>query len=71
MSRCDSRAEFAPVISKVKNALQKWKLNCLNFAGRITLAKSVLAAIPSYVMQSASLPMYTCNELDRITREFI
>lgn len=71
LSRCDSKTEFAPLVTKIKTALQKWKGNCLNFAGRVTLAKSVLAAIPAYTMQSDSLPVHICQEIDRITRSFV
>lgn len=40
-------------------------------AGCVTLAKSVIQAMPSYVMQSASLPRGLCDEIDRKCRDFI
>ncbi|KAJ1389959.1 Ribonuclease H domain [Sesbania bispinosa] len=38
---------------------------------RVTLAKSVLAALPTYTMQTMLLPKSVCNELERMHRNFI
>lgn len=51
--------------------LASWKSRLLNTAGRICLAKSVLAAIPTYTMQVVWLPRRTTTCLNRITRSFI
>ncbi|CAN1786029.1 Putative ribonuclease H protein At1g65750 [Linum perenne] len=51
--------------------LAGWKANSLSLAGRVTLASSVLNAIPSYVMQSAFLPVHICEAIDRKIRDFI
>lgn len=40
-------------------------------AGRITLAKSVLLAIPNYFMGTVHLPISICREIEKITRNFI
>lgn len=37
----------------------------LYFAGRFTLAKSVVQALPTYVMQSNILPVSICEEIDK------
>ncbi|CAN1216168.1 Putative ribonuclease H protein At1g65750 [Linum perenne] len=51
--------------------LAGWKANNLSLAGRGTLATSVLNAIPSYVMQTAFLPVHICEAIDRKIRNFI
>nr|KYP48048.1 LINE-1 reverse transcriptase isogeny [Cajanus cajan] len=48
-----------------------WKTSALLFMGRLTLCKSVLSTIPSYTMQSVYLPRSTCDEIDRICRDFL
>ncbi|EEF36138.1 conserved hypothetical protein [Ricinus communis] len=45
---------FKGIIDKVKNKLSGWKAKNLSFMGRITLAKSILQAIPIYPMSSQS-----------------
>lgn len=44
------------VVERVKKRLAGWKINCLSLAGRVTLAKSVMGAIPIYPMMISSLP---------------
>ncbi|KAL4379818.1 hypothetical protein GQ457_02G032950 [Hibiscus cannabinus] len=43
----------------------------LAFAGRVTLAKSVLQAIPSYTMQATRLPKSVCTEIEKLIRGYI
>ena len=40
-------------------------------AERLTLTQSVLSALPTYIMQTAWLPMHTCNCLDIIRRRLL
>lgn len=47
------------------------KANCLSMAGRVTLAKSVISAIPFYAMQSTRIPTCVCNETEKLQRNFI
>lgn len=51
--------------------LAGWKAGFLSFAGRTVLIKSVLSAIPTYVMQGAALPSYLCEKLDMVNRNFL
>jgi hypothetical protein len=59
------------VIDKVQKRLAAWKSNTLSMAGRLTLLQSVTAAIPIYTMQSAQLPVATCERLDKLNRDFL
>lgn len=40
-------------------------------AGCFTLAKSVIMAIPIYVMQTAALLYFLYDKIDRLVRDFI
>lgn len=55
----------------MKQRLSAWKARTLSFAGRVTLAKSVIQAMPTYVMQASVLPRGTYDEIDKICRSFV
>lgn len=48
-----------------------WKVSSLSMAGRITLAKHVLNAIPFYTMQTSKIPVSILDEIDKIVRSFV
>ncbi|KAL8159560.1 hypothetical protein V2J09_001097 [Rumex salicifolius] len=50
-----SKTTFQPLIDKISAKLTGWKGKTLSFAGRITLAKSVLSSIPLYNMATVNL----------------
>ncbi|KAH9783694.1 reverse transcriptase domain-containing protein [Citrus sinensis] len=62
---------YQGIIDKVEKRLSGWNASHLSLAGRITLAQSVLQAIPIYVMQIVSLPRGVCEKIDRACRRFI
>lgn len=43
---------FSFLMDKINNRLAGWKGKLLSRAGRVTLAKSVIAAVPTYAMQN-------------------
>ncbi|CAN1781937.1 Putative ribonuclease H protein At1g65750 [Linum perenne] len=55
----------------MRKKLEGWKGNSLSFAGRMTLAMSVLNFIPSYAMQTSVIPVATTKCIDAIIRNFI
>ncbi|KAK2417953.1 hypothetical protein QL285_040194 [Trifolium repens] len=63
--------DFQYLIEKVKTRLAGWKAKQLSLAGRITLAKSVIQAIPIYPMMSMPIPISCLNEIEKIQRAFI
>ncbi|XP_061346756.1 uncharacterized protein LOC133292365 [Gastrolobium bilobum] len=67
----ERRRNYSNVINRVKARLSNWKSHLLSFAGRVTLANSVLGSIPVYHMQHGSLPISVCNEIEKIQRSFI
>lgn len=62
---------YRPIIDHVSTRLSTWKSNCLNMAGRITLASSMLTTIPQYTMQTTLFPKKVCTAIERIIRRFI
>ena len=66
-----SKNMFNDIIDKVEKRLSGWNASHLSLAGRITLAQSVLQAIPIYVMQIVSLPTGVRERIDRACRRFI
>lgn len=59
------------MMDRMNAKLSGWKRLLLNKAGRTTLARFVIATIPSYYMQSTRVPELTCNLIDRTVRNFI
>ncbi|CAN1150946.1 Putative ribonuclease H protein At1g65750 [Linum perenne] len=55
----------------MQGKLAGWKRNSLSLAGRVTLALSVLNAIPTYAMQSSALPTSITSRIDSILRNFV
>jgi hypothetical protein len=55
----------------MKSKLMAWKARHLSFAGRVTLAKSDLEAIPIYPMMSAIIPKACIEDIERPQRNFI
>ncbi|GAU36844.1 hypothetical protein TSUD_213680 [Trifolium subterraneum] len=66
-----TRGKFQHIIGKIQNRLSGWKQQCLSFAGRLTLSKSVLSSIPYYHMQYAKLPKTLCDDMEKIQRGFL
>lgn len=66
-----NKETFGEVIEKVSAKLAGWKRKFLSLAGRITLTKSVLSAIPVHTMSTIALPTSTLDQIDKIARSFI
>lgn len=65
------RQDFQYVIDQVANKLSSWKARNLSFAGRVTLAKSVIEVIHIYPMMTNLLPKSCIQEIQNIQRGFI
>ena len=53
--------------SQRKNRVKKTQNICIK---PTLLMKSVMEAIPSYVMQEVALSMHVCEKIDKISRDF-
>ncbi|KAF3624870.1 putative oleosin Bn-III-like [Capsicum annuum] len=58
------------VIEKCEKKLTRWKSQCLWRAGRLTLANSVLNALPAYMMSIFPILASVIKRIDRIRRNF-
>ncbi|KAK9024399.1 hypothetical protein V6N11_004561 [Hibiscus sabdariffa] len=63
-----SMKDFDFLLDRLRAKLSGWATKTLSFIGRITLAKSVLAAILSYFMQVIKLSVGVCAEIDKLIR---
>lgn len=61
-----ARSQYNYIAERVLSKLAGWKARFLSFSGR-----SVLTAIPNYVMQGANLPVHLCEKIDKISRDFL
>ncbi|CAI0409373.1 unnamed protein product [Linum tenue] len=59
------------ILENLDKRLSGWKIRSLSLAGRVTLALSVLNALPNYVMQTAVLPCHICDVIDKKIRNFV
>ncbi|PNY17666.1 ribonuclease H [Trifolium pratense] len=63
--------DFQYIVDKVKAKLSGWKGKHLSFAGRVTLFKAVIQAIPMYTMMTARIPKGCVKDIEKIQRSFI
>ena len=66
-----SSRDFDFILERVQNKLQDWKANLLSMAGRLILTKTMISAIPSYLMQGCILPSRIHSNFDKISRNFL
>jgi len=66
-----ARNRYNFVVERVISKLSRWKSKFLSFAGRTVLVKSIMAAIPNYVMQGVALSIHLCEKLDKVNRDFL
>ncbi|KAH0765964.1 hypothetical protein KY285_001835 [Solanum tuberosum] len=59
------------IIEKAEKRLTRWKTQYLSIGGRLTLIKSVLDSLPTYVMSLFPLPKKVLKKLDKLRRNFL
>ena len=67
---CSRRAAFEDLKSQVSSRLYGCKEKNLAIVGKEVLIKSVIQAIPSYVMSFFQLPVRLCKELTQTTAAY-
>jgi len=71
LGKAPKTEDYNYIIDQVSMKLASWKANHLSFAGRVTLAKSVMEAIPIYPMMTTIIPRSCVDEIQRMQRRFI
>jgi hypothetical protein len=71
VGRAPKRSDYNYLIQQVKAKLSNWKAKQLSFAGRVTLSKSVIEAMPIYPMMTTAIPKACLHEIQKIQRGFI
>ena len=66
-----SKNDLQPLIDKVTSRLPTWKAGLLNKAGRSTLIKSTLSAIPTHTALAANLSPWVTKQIDSVRRSFL
>lgn len=61
---------FAYIKDRVWHKINSWSSKCLSKAGRKVMIKSVLQAIPSYVMSIFQLPTTLVNTIEKMINSF-
>ncbi|GJS69816.1 RNA-directed DNA polymerase, eukaryota [Tanacetum coccineum] len=64
------KSSWTEVICKLSSRLSKLKLKTLSIAGRLTLIKSVLSAVPLYHMSMFKVPKCVSNKMEALRRNF-
>ncbi|GJN01931.1 hypothetical protein PR202_ga19236 [Eleusine coracana subsp. coracana] len=64
------KEHLEPVVDKVRGRLPTWKAGFMNKAGRLSLVKSTLSAIPIYPLISIKLPGWVVTAIDKARRGF-
>lgn len=59
------------ILERATQHLSSWKSRNLSLMGCLTLAKSVLAALPSYSMKSSLMTISICEDVHRVCRNLI
>lgn len=59
------------VVNKLQARLLAWKEHTFSMARWLTYAKTVLSALPTYVMKTILLPIKICKDSDTLVRNFL
>jgi hypothetical protein len=71
LGRAPKKTDYQYILDQVSAKLSAWKATHLSFAGRVTLAKSVIEAVPIYPMMAAKIPKFCLDEIQKMQRQFI
>jgi hypothetical protein len=71
IGRAPKIVDFQYIIDQISSKLTAWKTQHLSFAGRVTLAKSVIEAVPIYPMMTDKIPRGCLDDIQRLQRNCI
>lgn len=61
---------FTFIVDKIRQKARSWNNRFLSTAGKMTLLKSVLSAIPNHAMQCFKLPTSLCKRIQSVLTRF-
>ena len=61
---------FNPIIDRIKDKLAGWNLKTISQGGRLTLIKSVLCAMPIYILQVVNPPISVWQKIESMCAHF-
>jgi hypothetical protein len=64
-------ADFQPLVDSVADLLPSWKAGLMTQAGRTTLAKVTLSAIPTHISIAVKVHPGALKDIDRLRRTFV
>lgn len=62
---------YAYILDRMRSQIARWNVSRISFAGRVTLAQSVLSSMPIYTMQTTKLPIGSCDGMENLVRGFV
>lgn len=61
---------FVSIVDRMHQCAVSWSSRCLSTAGKLTLLKAVLAAIPTFPMSCFQLPVSLCKKIQSVMTRF-
>ncbi|KAG6392983.1 hypothetical protein SASPL_147213 [Salvia splendens] len=61
----------AYIVDKMKGKIANCTACRMSLTGRVTLAQSVLSTMPIYAMQTTKIPIGTCDDMEKVIRDFV
>lgn len=65
------KSYFRKLVEKVNTRANTWQAKKVSLARRISLNKTLLSAIPIFMMQSMRLPKGVCEDLNKVKRQIM
>lgn len=61
---------FTAIVDKIRQRAESWSTKRLSKAGKLTMLKAVLTAIPTYTMSCFELPVRLCKRIQSVLTRF-
>ncbi|XP_024015880.1 uncharacterized protein LOC112089134 [Eutrema salsugineum] len=66
-----TKADYAPLVEKIKTCIRSWKICHISFAGRLQLLASVISGILNFWMAAFQLPNSCIKEVESLCSAFL
>uniref|UniRef100_A0A0A8ZUL3 Reverse transcriptase domain-containing protein n=1 Tax=Arundo donax TaxID=35708 RepID=A0A0A8ZUL3_ARUDO len=65
------KSDLVSWLEKIADRLPGWKASFMNLTGRATMVRTVLSAIPVYLLIAMNVPKWVIKAIDKICRAFL